>query len=62
MAQDESEETGAELVNAATAILSMRNSSFDELSAYGEVIDNSIQADASFVKMKFEKRTNSPRW
>lgn len=47
-------EEGAELVNASTAILSMRNSSFDELSAYGEVIDNSIQADASFVKMKFE--------
>ena len=32
----------------------MRSSSFDELSAYGEVIDNSIQANASFVKMKFE--------
>jgi len=61
MAQDESEETGAELVNAATAILSMRNSSFDELSAYGEVIDNSIQADASFVKMKFETSTKNIR-
>ena len=47
-------EEGAALVNAATAILSMRSSSFDELSAYGEVIDNSIQADAKNVKMKFD--------
>ena len=45
---------GADLVNSSTALLSMRSSSFDELSAYGEVIDNSIQANASFVKMKFE--------
>jgi hypothetical protein len=54
MTSPQTEANGAQLVNAATAILSMRNSSFDELSAYGEVIDNSIQADASFVKMKFE--------
>jgi hypothetical protein len=39
----------------------MRNSSFDELSAYGEVIDNSIQADASFVKMKLETTTSQIR-
>lgn len=45
---------GAPLVNAATAILSMRSSSFDELSAYGEVIDNSIQAVARNVKIKFD--------
>jgi len=45
---------GAPLVNAATAILSMRSSSFDELSAYGEVVDNSIQAEAKNVKMKFD--------
>jgi hypothetical protein len=45
---------GAALVNAATAVLSMRNSSFDELSAYGEVVDNSIQANARNVKMKFD--------
>ena len=45
---------GAPLVNAATAILSMRSSSFDELSAYGEVVDNSIQAEATNVKMKFD--------
>ena len=45
---------GAPLVNAATAILSMRSSSFDELSAYGEVVDNSIQAEARNVKIKFD--------
>ena len=45
---------GAPLVNAATAILSMRSSSFDELSAYGEVVDNSIQAEAKNVKIKFD--------
>ena len=45
---------GAPLVNAATAILSMRSSSFDELSAYGEVVDNSIQAEAKNVKFKFD--------
>ena len=43
---------GAPLVNAATAILSMRSSSFDELSAYGEVVDNSIQAEAKNIKIK----------
>ena len=52
---------GADLVNSATALLSMRSSSFDELSAYGEVIDNSIQANASFVKMKFETGTKHIR-
>lgn len=49
---------GAPLVNAATAILSMRSSSFDELSAYGEVVDNSIQADARNVKIKFDTTSN----
>lgn len=52
---------GADLVNSSTALLSMRSSSFDELSAYGEVIDNSIQANASFVKMKFETGTKHIR-
>ena len=52
---------GAPLVNASTALLSMRSSSFDELSAYGEVIDNSIQADASFLKMKFETTSDNIR-
>ena len=56
-----SEDGNVPLVNAATALLSMRNSSFDELSAYGEVIDNSIQADASFVKMKLETTSSQIR-
>jgi len=54
MSRDKSEENGAELVSAASALIAMRNSDFDELSAYGEVIDNSIQAEASFVKIKLE--------
>lgn len=52
---------GAPLVNAATAILSMRSSSFDELSAYGEVVDNSIQAEARNVKIKFDTTSKSIR-
>jgi hypothetical protein len=52
---------GAPLVNAATAILSMRSSSFDELSAYGEVVDNSIQAGAKHVKIKFDTTNTSIR-
>ena len=56
-----SQNEGADLVNASTALLSMRSSSFDELSAYGEVIDNSIQADSSFVKMKFETSSQNIR-
>lgn len=39
----------------------MRSSSFDALSAYGEVIDNSIQANASNVRIKFETTTKSIR-
>ena len=42
------------------AIQSLRESDFDDLSAYGEAIDNSLQADASEIRMKFEttKRRN----
>ena len=43
------------LVNDGQAILSMRESDFDAYSAYGEVIDNSIQAgkdDGSKVNVK----------
>lgn len=42
------------LVNDATALLSMRESDFDTYSAYGEAIDNSIQADAKNVFLEFE--------
>ena len=40
------------LVNDSTAILSMRESDFDAYSAYGEVIDNSIQANAQNIKVR----------
>ena len=56
-----SQTEGAPLVNAATAILSMRSSSFDELSAYGEVVDNSIQANAANVKIKFDTTSRDIR-
>lgn len=42
------------LVNDATALLSMRESDFNATSAYGEVIDNSIEANAKNVKIYFE--------
>lgn len=38
-------------VSDATALLSMRDSDFDAYSSYGEVIDNSIQADATNIKV-----------
>lgn len=42
------------LVNDATALISMRESDFDAYSAYGEVVDNSIQANSSFVRIHVE--------
>lgn len=42
------------LVNDSTALLSMRESSFDTYSAYGEAIDNSIQAGASNIDVIFK--------
>jgi len=39
------------LVQSGTALDSMRNSDFDVYSAYGEVIDNSLQADATAIKV-----------
>ena len=41
------------------AIDSLRSSDFDALSAYGEVIDNSIQAQAKTIKLKFNTETRS---
>ncbi|MBK6900767.1 MAG: ATP-binding protein [bacterium] len=40
------------LVDDARAILSMRESDFDAYSAYGEVVDNSIQAESSFSRIR----------
>ena len=40
------------LFNDAQAIESLRSSDFDTLSAFGEVLDNSIQANAKNIKIK----------
>lgn len=42
------------LVNDSTALMSMRESDFDAYSAYGEVIDNSVQAGATNIKLRVE--------
>jgi len=36
-----------------TAIQSLRESEFDAVSAYGEIVDNSLQADATRIRIKF---------
>lgn len=41
------------LFQDANALDSLRNSDFDAVSAYGEVVDNSIEAGAKNVKVKF---------
>lgn len=40
------------LVSDSTALLSMRESDFDAYSAFGEIIDNSIQAESTNIKIK----------
>lgn len=42
-------------IEQATALESMRASDFDCYSAYGEVIDNSIQANATDIRLEFEQ-------
>jgi len=42
----------AKLINEARALESFRMSDFDVYSAYGEVVDNSVQAGATWVKIK----------
>ena len=49
------------LVDNALALKSMRNSSFDALSAYGEVIDNSLQAGAKNIDIYLEFTPKSGR-
>lgn len=44
------------LVDDGAALLSMRNSDFDVYSAYGEVIDNAIQASANNIQIKLAYR------
>ena len=45
------------LFNDDRAIESLRDSDFDPQSAYAEVIDNSIQAKATSVKIRFSTTT-----
>ena len=44
----------AKLINDALALQAFRHSDFDVYSAYGEVVDNSLQADATWVKIKID--------
>lgn len=44
--------SGVSLVNDGAALQSMRNSDFDAYSAIGEVIDNSIQAQAGNIRIE----------
>ena len=53
-----SNENDVLLVQSGQAILSLRDSDFDSYSAYGEVIDNSIDAGATEIKI-FTKSNNS---
>lgn len=47
------------LVDNALALKSMRSSDFDAYSAYGEVIDNSIQAGAKNIKIQVDYQPRS---
>jgi hypothetical protein len=51
------------LVESGAALQSMRNSDFDVHSAYGEVIDNSIQAEATDIKVmiSFDAATSAKK-
>lgn len=48
-------DTSIPFFEAGPAVQSLRESEFDALSAYCEVIDNSLQADAATVKIRFDK-------
>ncbi|EXJ11391.1 MULTISPECIES: ATP-binding protein [Nitrincola] len=52
---------GVRFFEDANALDSLRSSDFDALSAYGEVIDNAIQAGADCVTVDFET-TTSGKW
>lgn len=43
-----------QFIDSALALQSLRDSDFDVYSAYGEVIDNSIQAEATWIKIQFD--------
>ena len=48
-------------VSDGAAIISMRESDFDAYSAYGEVIDNSMQANAKQIKIQLVNEKSSGR-
>ena len=50
-----------DLIDQADALESFRASDFDCYSAYGEVLDNSVQANASIVKVTFKDREDRSR-
>ena len=49
-----------DLVESGAALDSMRNSDFDVYSAYGEVVDNSIQANAKNIKILMTYTPKTP--
>jgi len=49
----------AKFINDALALKAFRHSDFDVYSAYGEVVDNSIQANAKWVKIKIDSRAKT---
>ena len=49
------------LVSTGRAVASLRESDFDTCSAVGEVIDNSLQADAKSIRMLFHEKGISGR-
>lgn len=54
LAKDRRNNMSVSLVNDGTALNSMRDSDFDTYSAIGEVIDNSLQANAENVRLKID--------
>lgn len=55
------EENKVRIFSDSQAIQSERASDFDVYSAYGEVLDNSVEADASNIKIKFNTYTDKSR-
>ena len=51
--------TQVRLFQDANALDSLRNSDFDAVSAYGEVVDNAIEADAQNIRIRFKTRSAS---
>ena len=58
MKEEHNYELEVGFVEQDTALESMRASDFDCYSAYGEIIDNSIQAFATDIRIGFEERVD----